>query len=285
MAAIVDKHKRIDSLQGPKMILAGGSNLAFGINSEKIEKQFGVPVVNLGLYAGLGLSFMVEELKRSAHSGDMVFLSIEYFLNKDGEYELRKHTSDFYYDPFQNSGTNLLKDIDLHLKTTRKQIKKFDFFGLYPSADNTKTDSIYARTSFNKYGDMVAHLGKRPPKVLKDRKKIIYQYWDGVDELNAFEEYARGRNVKAFFLFPAFPESEYKKNSGAINKLFRDLKADLNIEILNRPEDVVFPDSLFFDTVYHLTKAGREKRTELVIKAIRDNAQVAGSINRMRQGL
>ena len=38
MAAIIDKHKRLDSIKSPKIILAGGSNLAFGINSGKIRE-------------------------------------------------------------------------------------------------------------------------------------------------------------------------------------------------------------------------------------------------------
>src|SRR4051812_8219671 len=63
MAAIIDKHKRINQINSPKIIFAGGSNLTFGLNSEEVEKEFSVPVVNLGLHAGLGLTFILNELK------------------------------------------------------------------------------------------------------------------------------------------------------------------------------------------------------------------------------
>ena len=56
MSAIIDKHERINKIKTPKIILAGGSNVAFGINSEEIEEAFSVPVVNMGLDAGLGLA-------------------------------------------------------------------------------------------------------------------------------------------------------------------------------------------------------------------------------------
>ena len=54
-----------------------------------------------------------------------------------------------------------------------------------------------------------------------------------------------------------------------------DLSNNLKIEILNRVSDFVFPDSLFFDTVYHLNKKGREIRTKKLIEIIKKstNAQ------------
>ena len=63
MAAIIDKHAHADSIKAGKIILAGGSNLAFGIDSKQLEETLGMPVVNLGLHAGLGLHFILEELK------------------------------------------------------------------------------------------------------------------------------------------------------------------------------------------------------------------------------
>ena len=63
MAAIIDKHEIANGIKQPKLIFAGGSNLAFGIDSELIEKKIGKKVVNLSLHAGLGLEFILNELK------------------------------------------------------------------------------------------------------------------------------------------------------------------------------------------------------------------------------
>src|SRR5258708_4132609 len=61
LGASAEKEKRENSISRPKIILVGGSNLAFGINSEIIEKEFKMPVVNMGLHAGLGLEFTLNE--------------------------------------------------------------------------------------------------------------------------------------------------------------------------------------------------------------------------------
>ena len=48
---------------GPKIILVGGSNFAFGIDSQALSREFGVNVVNTALLGGLGLG-LYPELRR-----------------------------------------------------------------------------------------------------------------------------------------------------------------------------------------------------------------------------
>ena len=80
LAGLEIKHKRALNLKSPKIILNGGSNLAFGINSAVIEKALCLPVCNLGIMAGLGMEYMIEQVKFYAKEGDIVILVPEYFL-------------------------------------------------------------------------------------------------------------------------------------------------------------------------------------------------------------
>jgi len=45
----------LKTVPSPKIVVFGGSNVAFGIDSELIEKEFGIPVINDGLNAGVSL--------------------------------------------------------------------------------------------------------------------------------------------------------------------------------------------------------------------------------------
>ena len=78
VAAIIDKQKSLRSCPSPKIILVGGSSLAFGLDSEMIESRVRRPVLNMGLHAGFGLKFMIEEVKPYVDSGDVVLLVPEY---------------------------------------------------------------------------------------------------------------------------------------------------------------------------------------------------------------
>ena len=73
------------------------------------------------------------------------------------------------------------------------------------------------------------------------------------------------------------PVSEYKKNQLVITELDNEISRNLLIEILNTPQDFVFDDNLFYDTVYQLNKDGRELRTTKLIEIIKKypNAQNA----------
>jgi hypothetical protein len=273
MAAIIDKHERINKIKTPKILLAGASNVSFGINSEKLENAFHVPVVNMGLHGGLGLSFILEELKLSIKKGDLVFLSIEYFLGKDGDYRLKKNTSSFYKDAGLYYSSSPFNDFSIYLEKANLNLKYLLSFR-HDTNDKQKAEAgikVYSREAFNKYGDVIAHLGKTSPKKVAFDEVVPYRFWEGIEEINQFEEYARKMNVKVFYLYPNFSFSEYNLNRKAIVQLQLDLKNNLKTEILNNPTDFLYPDSLFFDTVYHLDSLGREKRTDKMIFLVNNN--------------
>ncbi|MEO8235941.1 MAG: hypothetical protein ABI549_11050 [Flavobacterium sp.] len=268
-AAIIYKHSRIEKIKSPKLILAGGSNLAFGIDSGKLEKEFSIPVVNLGLHASLGLSFMLEELKHSIKVGDVVLLSPEYFLEKNGDYRLKKKTSNFYKEAELYYSSNLFDDFNIYLENTNVKYK-----GLFKKVEieNKSTEiKVYSREAFNKYGDVIAHLDKVNSKELSGKEYFEYRYWEGIDQINEFDNYAKKKNVKVYYLFPDFLKSEYVNNRKAITQLESDLKNNLTIPILNKPTDFLFTDGFFYDTVYHLNKKGRNERTNKLIVILKNN--------------
>ena len=80
MAELRDKQKLLKNTPGPKLVLVGGSNLAFGVDSEKIEQQTGMRVVNMGLHGGVGLPYMLSLALPELKSGDVVVVSPEYEL-------------------------------------------------------------------------------------------------------------------------------------------------------------------------------------------------------------
>lgn len=268
LLAIIDKHARLDSIQSPRMIFAGGSNLAFGLNSAEIQKEFNIPVVNLGLHGGFGLLFMLNELKHTVRSGDVVFLSIEYFLKMEGNYRIRKFTGNHYKEAQKYYDNEIIENIDMHIFYTRKGMKVY--FGEHSEARETQENeiNIYAREGFNEYGDLVSHIGKQPPPT-REVEHYVYEYWKGIEELNEFNEFAKAQNVKVFFLFPCLAMQSYSKNEAAIRRLAHDLSRDLNMKILSTPLDFVYDDDCFFDTDYHLTEAGREQRTMKLIEIIK----------------
>ena len=72
-ASIIDKVQRAESIKEPKILLIGNSNLVFGIDSEMIEEEIGMPVVNMGVHAGLGNAFLDNMSRYFVNEGEDVY--------------------------------------------------------------------------------------------------------------------------------------------------------------------------------------------------------------------
>jgi len=273
MGAIVEKHKRLKSIAGRKIIFAGGSNLALGLNSARIQDSLQVPVVNLALNAGLGLDFILNELRYTIQPGDEVVLSIEYFLTDHCSYELFTNTISYFPEASRYAKMPKQSILD-HLKhTLDKKIEKVKsnknyLTGLFK--DTVPHHSFaYKRGAFNQFGDCEGHFGIARLPYLADGGIIEYSHWNNIDRLNSFYGFAKSKHVKVYFTYPSYPMSQYLLNIETIKHLDRDLHKELLFPVLGGPADFVFDDNLFFDTVYHLSKEGREKRTEKVIQLLK----------------
>lgn len=270
--AIIDKHKRLNKITSPRLVFCGGSNLAFGIDSKRIQDSIGIPVVNLGLNAGLGLEYIINEIKFSAKSSDIVIFSIEYLLSPEGSYGLKKLTASNFPEANQYFNNNVFNDMkDFVYKDMQSNLKNnLSIFNTNnTNSDFDNSDSVYLRKSFNKYGDVVGHFNKKSPIELGSRQKLTYRKWEGIILLNKFVKYAKTKNIKVYFLFPNYSKTEFDTNKEVIGKLESDLHEELLIPIINNPIDFVFSDIYFYNTVYHLNKLGRDKRTTLLIDILK----------------
>ena len=82
-AALIDKVDRLKNIKEPKIILIGDSNLAFGIQSQRIEDELGMPVVNLGLHCVLGNAFHEQMAKLNIGGGSIVVVCHTSFSDTD----------------------------------------------------------------------------------------------------------------------------------------------------------------------------------------------------------
>ena len=77
LAAMADKFGRLHALEDEKIILIGGSSMAFGVDCSAVERELGMPVVNMGLYAALGSKTTLDLTKSGIGKGDIVIFAPE----------------------------------------------------------------------------------------------------------------------------------------------------------------------------------------------------------------
>jgi hypothetical protein len=266
--SLVDKNKMLEKTASPRIIIIGGSNISFGINSQLIKDSLKVNPINMGIYAPIGLKYMLSNTVKYIRNKDVIVIVPEYqqFYNEfaDGKDVLMPIIFDI------NPGSiNLLDKRQLIniLKYTPKYIKtKFRYF--------TETDSndtiigLYDRKSFNKYGDAYKHWKSSKEFVKPDLP--IYGKLD--DEI--FKTLINYRNIvelkgaKLFISFPGYQELSFKSNLKSINEVYNKLRRE-KFNILSKPDRYKMNDVLIFNTPYHLTKSGVDFRTKLLIEDIK----------------
>ena len=63
---------------GEKIVIMGGSNALFGLESELIEERLGITTVNLSLHAGFPLEYHFDFVRQHLRGGDTLIVSPEF---------------------------------------------------------------------------------------------------------------------------------------------------------------------------------------------------------------
>lgn len=280
-AALIDKERLLRTLPAPRIIFVGGSNLSFGIDSELLSKTLQQPVINMGLHAGIGLKLMLAQVKPYIRAGDCIVLVPEY------EHFFRHH---FEGDDAVLAGVLEVNKKTLFLLDAGQLLRLPDIAKyLIRYGDQRRTDTaqfqteFYARAAFNPYGDVTWHLDK--PSIRPVKGGIYIWDYDTlrnpavIPALNDFQRFVNAQGATVVMIYPATIASGYDKTAPDIQKAAADLSAHLEIPVLGTPEDFRMDDSYFFDTIYHLTREGREIRMKHLIALLQAHFSAQNSAN------
>jgi hypothetical protein len=251
----------------------GGSSLAFGIDSDSIQKAMGMPVTNLGLYAGFGLEFILREALKEVQSNDIIILSPEYYLKKEGD-DYSKEMAAFAYPPakkfinYPNYLDRVEKESIFYIRYARNMI----FFpNRIKSPQINDTISDYYRKGFSEKGDLLAHLNNPPIRPLGDLVSIQNEnYSPEIQLINNFITDINTKKAKVFWYFPAFSETGFQSNQKALSIFEALIKKEVKCEKINHITDDIYPDDCFYDTHFHLYKNCRIERTQKLIKSLKN---------------
>jgi len=273
LAELSEKYTRLKSIDEPKIILVGGSNLAFGLDSRDLEKETGLPVVNFGLYASLGTKAMMDLSKSSIHKGDIVVLCPE----------LDAQTLSLYYNGetmWQALDCNYSMLLDVGFANYGKLLGSFPAFAsekfkFYRSGKTPNPKGVYQKSSFNKYGDIVykrkynnmmleydpTHMITLTPSIV-DEKFVAY--------VNQYASLVRRHGAKIYFSFPPMDKAALEKNTTdkTILSFYQYLGEKLNVEIISNINGYLLDSGYFYDTNFHLNDTGVKVRTSLLAEDV-----------------
>jgi hypothetical protein len=289
--AAVVKLATARSLPGPKIVVVGGSNALFGVDSALIERETRRPTVNLGLHAGLSLDYLLAIARPVLSPGDVVVLSLEY-----GYYETVNPSPSWFssnimaWDPGYLRGLRPAERLDFALSAAAKRVVNGAVAALYAprlrqahgrvvrprealleearavwrSGRYGAEPVVYSFRSMDERGDIRNNAGAGYRDTLGALPASVFTYsaepWE---RLQRFQEDCRRRGVRVVLSWPALPD-RLGGDPAAIRRhldAIRRQAAALGLASLGEPGEYFLDPRYFFDTLYHLNDGGRTIRT------------------------
>lgn len=254
-ASALDKEKRLVELaDSARLVIIGGSNARFGYDCQILKDTLEIEPVNMGVHIGLGLDYMFEEVREHLKEGDVLLVSPEYqhFLSL-ATYRGGEGLTDMYlvkhewFKAFRH-----VMDTQNYLsmyRLIRRRIKRIDMNpDLIPK-------EMEVRTKYNQYGDYTGHYHLPSKRWDKD---LLYNISPDETVLADVKEKIlclQNRGVEVLLLPPPYSQSSYQVDSLTIQRLSGRLQAE-GLSFCVDPRECVYPDRLFYDSRYHLTREG-----------------------------
>lgn len=257
--------KELDS-KGPKLVIYGGSNVLYGVNTAQIEKETGIQTLNYGIHAGL-VAYIFKNARNVLKPNDTVFLPLE-FAYYGNEMEVNPLTSTIIeyvisYDNKYYRELSYLNKLKVLLYLTKLNVKK-DIM--------EKNDRVIDH--LNDRGDFIDNIGlenkfsstAEPLNIEINKLPKNYKEW----ELYKFIQWCQKNNIKVYAFAPnAYHGPSLKPNEKkSINELMKFYKL-CGVEFIGKPEDGFYNLKYFYDTVYHLNQEGQKIRTKYFIEKIK----------------
>ena len=273
MGELKSKYERLKNTEGKRIVLVGGSGVAFDYDSAMLEEFFpSYKTVNFGMYAGLGTKAVMDISEAYIREGDIVILSPE-----QSEQTLSGYFNGEYMWQAFDGAFGMLRDIKSeNFETMLGNFPRFAFEKLkyVLKGQSPQTDSVYQRKSFNEYGDI---------DLESCRENVLPQGYDVNQKIRfdkdvvqpGFLEYmndwaGRLEDKGALVWYRYCPSNVLAvEDAEAVVSYDAFLRQELDFPIIGNPANSMMDAEWFFDTNFHLNQAGKKMNTIQLIRDIK----------------
>lgn len=275
----LDKKEQYSIEHENKIVILSGSNTIFGVDTERMEKELEIPVLNAGTHAGLHEYIFYWAKNKILKDGDIVIMPLEY----------EQYESNFYAEEYLNyiwgyagdyfNSLGLYDKLKIIYKTSPKSLLRNMKDLIMHKIPAKNTNSKYSSKDLNYNGDMTNN--KVENKMTnEDLKKTIQEkvfIEDKVPgnkskkEIENFANYCKEHNIKIYATWPAYLYDKKEFSNSDIEKIENIIKYYENqgIKVLGNYSDTIYDIDLFYDTYYHLNDKGKKIHTDYLMNLIK----------------
>ena len=260
-----EKYNRLMEIDEPKIIVVGGSSVAFGLESEIIEEYTGMPVVNFGLYAALGTKVMLDLSKDGINEGDIVVLAPELDPQTMSMYFSSETTLQAIDDQpsmiFSLDINNVFSVIGAMFKHIGQKLE-------YMRDGAPNPSGVYNSKNFNEYGDLeydrpenAMALYYDPNTMINLNESILDDEF--IDYLNDYIDYCERRGATVYYSYCPmnYMALEEGTTDESITEFENAMRERINCRFISDINEYIMHPGYFYDTNFHLNNDGSVYRT------------------------
>lgn len=258
--------QRLKETEGKKLILIGGSNIAFGIDVEQLEGEFpGYTVCPMGLYAAVGTSAMLQLSEPYLSEGDIVVLAIE---PSSETFSTYFGANAFLKCAEGDSSLLLAADADQSAALVGNYVGYLqERFEIVRTGNLPRVEGVYAKSSFDDNCNMTYDRAGNTMSVgfdttaMVDFGSITFET-AFVEQVNAFIASARKQGAEVYLSFSPVNESALYDNwQEGLEQFYTLCVESFDCTAISNPERYVLASGWFYDNNFHLNTAGSKVRT------------------------
>ena len=277
MGELKSKYERLKETSGKRIVLVGGSGVAFDCDSALMDDFFpSYEIVNFGMYAGLGTKAVMDLSENYIHEGDIVILSPE-----QSEQTLSDYFNGEYMWQAADGAFGMLRNIKSeNFETMLGNFPRFalEKLNYVMKGQKPQTDSIYQKKSFNTYGDIELDTCRENilPNGYDVNQKVRFTedvvQPEFMDYMNDWAKRLEKKGAVVWYRYcPVNKLSVEDMDDLAAYDVF--LRQKLDFPVIGNPKNSLMEAEWFFDTNFHLNQPGKEVNT---VQLIRDMKAMLG---------
>ncbi len=267
-------YERLKRAEGKRIVVVGGSSVAFGLRGDLMEEAFeGYTVCPFGLYGSIGTKFMMDLAKDEIREGDIVLL-----LPEQGEQSLSLYFGAEHVLKAADGHFGLLSHVAYEdLGNLAGSFPAFvsQKYGYLLSGEPPVPTDVYARASFDENCMLVYD---RPCNIMQGGVAPMEADF-GTDVASAeflgyVNEFARTLTRRgAQVLFGFAPLNVASLRAGTEESMIEAYRAHLAeqlcCEVMGTPLDYLFEREWFYDSNVHCNSAGAVVYTRRLVRDLK----------------
>lgn len=262
--------ERLDRAEGRKLVLIGGSNIAFGVDVDLLEqllwdKGFAFTVCPYGLYAAVGCSAMLSLSEDALSEGDIVILAVE-----PTDETMSTYFGASAFLKCAEDAPELLPR--LNAAQRRAVLGNYvsyvqERLAILRSGQLPAAEGVYSRAAFGENGNLdyprvgnIMALGFDTAEPVDLKSVQIEEAF--AEQVNDYCRTAERKGVQVFLSFSPVNRSALAEDSEeALLAFFMRCREAFDCPVISDPGRYVLDPAWFYDSNFHLNSAGAQLRT------------------------